>query len=34
LGDVGRPDLSTDEGLTKEKLAAMMFDSLQKLKKL
>lgn len=33
LGDVGRPDLSTDEGLTKIDLAGMLFDSLLKLKK-
>lgn len=33
LGDVGRPDLSTEEGLTKIDLAGMLFDSLEKIKK-
>lgn len=34
LGDVGRPDLSTEEGLTKIDLAGMLFDSLSKIKKM
>lgn len=34
LGDVGRPDLSTDEGFNKVDLAGMLFESLQKLKSL
>ena len=34
VGDVGRVDLAANEKLTKEQLAAMMFDSVGKLKKL
>ena len=34
IGDVGRPDLVMEESLTKVDLAGMLFDSLQKLKKL
>lgn len=32
LGDVGRPDLAVNSGLTKEDLAALLFSSIQKLK--
>ena len=34
LGDVGRPDLAVAGQLTKESLAEMMYESIQKLKKL
>ena len=34
LGDVGRPDLSTDPNAKIEDQAGILFDSLQKLKKL
>lgn len=34
LGDVGRPDLAVAGTLTKEDLAGMLYDSVQKLKKL
>lgn len=34
LGDVGRPDLAVSSNLTREDLAGMLFDSVQKLRKL
>ncbi len=34
VGDVGRVDLAANEALTKEELASMMYDSVEKLKKL
>ena len=34
LGDVGRPDLAASGTVTKEDLAGMLFDSIQKIKKL
>lgn len=34
IGDVGRPDLAVSTNITREDLAGMLFDSVQKLKKL
>ena len=34
LGDVGRPDLAASSDIKPEDLAGMLFDSVQKLKKL
>src|ERR1700677_3875159 len=34
VGDVGRVDLAANETLTKDELASMMYDSIEKLKKL
>jgi hydroxyacylglutathione hydrolase len=34
LGEVGRPDLAVSSNITSEDLAAMLYDSIQKLKKL
>jgi glyoxylase-like metal-dependent hydrolase (beta-lactamase superfamily II) len=32
LGEVGRPDLSVSSAVTKEDLAGMLYDSIQKIK--
>lgn len=34
MGDVGRPDLAASNDVTPEDLAGMLFDSIQKLKKM